>query len=99
MSRRKSAARAKLNAASQEDRRQKWKEHFKNILGSSPEITDKPPEKISNSKLDVKLGQFRKEKLGALLKRSKIKTEKLKALMKYLLKYGRQESLSAYFFD
>ena len=42
---RKSMLRIKLKVASQEERLQKWKEHFKNLLGNPPEITDKPTEK------------------------------------------------------
>ena len=41
-SRRKGSSRAKLKAASREERLQKWKEHFKNLLGNIPDITDKP---------------------------------------------------------
>ena len=33
---------AERRAASQEERIQKWKEHFKNLPENSPEITDKP---------------------------------------------------------
>ena len=40
--RRKSTLRAKLKVASQEERIQKWKEHFKNLLGNSTKVTDKP---------------------------------------------------------
>ena len=46
MSKRKSTLREKLKAASQHERLQQWKEHFKNLLGSPPEITDKPYEKL-----------------------------------------------------
>ena len=41
----KVTSRAKLKAASQEERLQKWKEHFKYLLGYPPEITDKPTKK------------------------------------------------------
>ena len=40
VSERKNTSRAKLKAASQEERRQNWKEHFKNLFGNPPEITD-----------------------------------------------------------
>ena len=42
---RKSTTRARLKAASQEERLLKWKEHFKKLLGKPPEITDKPIQK------------------------------------------------------
>ena len=35
-----------------------WKKHFKNLLGKSPKVTDKPIMKIINNQLDIKLGQF-----------------------------------------
>ena len=38
-----------------------WKEHFKNLLGNSPKITDKPIKKIINNQQDIKLGQFAPE--------------------------------------
>ena len=41
-----------------------WKEHFKNLLGNSSKVTDKPITKIINSLLDIKLGQFTQEKLN-----------------------------------
>ena len=39
-------------ATSQEERLQKWKEHFKNQLGNSPEIIDKPSKEIINGQQD-----------------------------------------------
>ena len=33
-------------AASQEEILQKWKEHFKNLLGNHPEVTDKSIKKL-----------------------------------------------------
>ena len=39
-SRRKSSKRAKLKVASKEEKLQKWKEHFKNLLGNPLEIID-----------------------------------------------------------
>ena len=50
-----------------------WKEHFKNLLGKSPEITDKTITKIINDQLDIKLGQFTQE-LDVVL--TKIKNRK-----------------------
>ena len=42
MSKKKGTLRAKLKAPSQEEQIQMWKEHFKNLLGNSPKVTDKP---------------------------------------------------------
>ena len=41
VSRKKSSLRTVREAASQKERFQKWKEHFKNLLGNPSEITDK----------------------------------------------------------
>ena len=38
-----------------------WKEHFKNLLGKSPKVTDKPITKIINDLQDIKQGQFTQE--------------------------------------
>ena len=71
---RKSTSRAKWKATSQEERLQKWKENFKNLLENLPKITDKPTEKIINWQLDIKLGQFAEKELDAVQK--KIKSSK-----------------------
>ena len=44
----------KLKAVFQAQRLVLWKEHFKNLHGNSPEITDK---------LDIKRGEFTEENL------------------------------------
>ena len=61
MNRRKSTARAKQNAASQEERIHLWKQHFKNLRGKSPTIKNEPITKIISNPLDIKLGQFKQE--------------------------------------
>ena len=40
VSRRKSTARAKLKAARLEEQKHLWKQHFKNLLGEFPKVTD-----------------------------------------------------------
>ena len=74
MSKRKSISRAKLKAASQEERIHWWKEHFKNLLGKAPKVPDEPITKITNNQLDSKLGQFTQEELDVVL--TKIKNRK-----------------------
>ena len=54
----KSTSWAKLKAANQEERLQKWKEHFKNLLGNPPEITNIHTKEIIYGQLDIKLRQF-----------------------------------------
>ena len=57
---RKSTSRTKLKAPSQEQIHM-WNESFKNLLGNSPKVTDKPITKIIYSQQDTKLGQFIQE--------------------------------------
>ena len=68
---RKSTAKAKLKAASQQERVKLWEQHFKNLLGNPPEITDEPITRIISKQLDVKLGPFTKEELDSVLRRIK----------------------------
>ena len=69
----KSTSRAKVKAASQEERIQMWKEHFKTLLGKSPKVT-----KIINNQLEIKLEQFTQEEFDAVL--TKIKNRKAAGL-------------------
>ena len=71
VSRRKSTAKAKLKAASQQERVKLWEQHLKNLLGNPPEITDEPITRIISKQLDVKLGPFTKEELDTVLRRIK----------------------------
>ena len=70
VSRRKSTAKAKLKAASQQEKL--WKQHFENLLGNPP-IT-----RIISKQLNIKLGPFTKEKLDSVLR--KIKNRKAAGL-------------------
>ena len=70
VSRRKSTAKAKLKAASQQERVKLWKQHFKNLLGSPPKITDEPITRIISKQLNIKLGPFTKEELDSVLKKN-----------------------------
>ena len=78
VSRRKSTAKEKLKAASQQERVKLWEQHFKNLLGSLPKITDEPITRIISKQLDIKLGPFTKEELDSILK--KIKNRKAAGL-------------------
>ena len=73
VSRRKSTNRVKQKSSYQEERFQKWKEHFKNLLENPPEVPDKLI-KIINKPLDIKFGQFPEEEFDAVLKINKSKT-------------------------
>ena len=74
VSKRKSTSRAKLKTASQEEKIHMWKEHFKNLLENSLQVTDKPMTKIIKKQLDIKLGQFTQEELNVI--QTKIKNRK-----------------------
>ena len=63
---------SKIEAASQQERIKLWEQHFKNLLGNPPEITDEPITRIISKQLDVKLGPFTKEELDTVLRRIKI---------------------------
>ena len=78
MSRRKSTAKAKLKAASQQERVKLWKQHFENLLGNPPKVTNEPITRIISKQLDIKLGLFTKEKLNSVLR--KIKNRKATGL-------------------
>ena len=78
VSRRKSTAKAKLKAASQQERVKLWKQHFENLLGNPPKVTNEPITRIISKQLDIKLGAFTKEELDSVLR--KIKNRKAAGL-------------------
>ena len=91
---RKSTAKAKLKAASQQERIKLWEQHFKNLLGNPPEITDEPITRIISKQLDVKLGPFTKEELDTVLRR--IKNRKAAGLDEIPQKCGRRDNSTIY---
>ena len=87
VSRRKSTAKAKLKASSQEEQIHLWKQHFKNLLGKPPKVMLEPIMKIISNQLDNKLGQFTQEELNSVLR--KIQNRKATGLDEIPQKYGR----------
>ena len=73
MSTRKSTAKAKLKATSQEKRTHLWKRHIENLRGKLPKVRNKPIRKIICKHLDIKLGQFMQEGLDSGLRKIKNK--------------------------
>ena len=65
----KSFAKAKLKATSQEERIQLWKQHFENLLGNPPKVTHEHITRIINKRLDIKPGQFTQEELNLVLRK------------------------------
>ena len=70
VSRRKSTAKAKLKATSQQERIHLWKQHFVNLLGNPPRVTHEPITRIITKKSDITLGQFTQE-LDSVLRKIK----------------------------
>ena len=64
---------AKLKAVSQEEQINLWKEHFKNLLGKSLKVTDKPITE-NGYQHDIKLEHFTQGELFVIL--TKIKNRK-----------------------
>ena len=92
---RKSTAKAKLKATSQQDRIHLRSQHFENLLGNSPEVTHEPITRIINKQLDIKLRPFIQEELDSVLR--KIKNSN--SSMKYPQKCGRREYSTTYCSD
>ena len=69
VSRRKSTAKAKLKAASQQQRVKLWKQHFENLLGNPLKVTNELITRIISRQLDIKLGPFTQEELDSVLRK------------------------------
>ena len=80
VSRRKSIAKAKLKATSQEERIHLWKQYFENLLGKPPKVTHESITKIISNQLGIKLIQFTQKELDSVLR--KIKNRKAAGLDK-----------------
>ena len=69
VSRRKSSAKAKLEATSQLDRIHPWKQHFENLVGNPPEVIHEPITRIISKQLDIRLGPFTQDQVDSVLKK------------------------------
>ena len=97
VSRKKNTAKAKLKAANQQERIKLWKQHFENLLGNPPKITQVPITRIISKQLDIKLGPFTQEELYSVLR--KLKIGKLQGWTKFPRKYGRPDNSTTYCSD
>ena len=70
---RKSTATSKIRATSQEERLKKWKDHFHNLLGKQPKVTNATIRRIVNHELDIKRGNFTMEEVRLARKKCKEK--------------------------
>ena len=95
VSRWKSAVKAKLKAASQEEQIHLWKRHFENLLRKPPKVTHEPITKIISNQLDIQLGQFTQELLDSVLR--KIKNHKLCQILEGL--HAKNLELTMLFVD
>ena len=98
VSRSKSTVKAKLKAASQQERVKLWKQHFENLLGNPPKVMNKRITRIISKQLDIKLSPFTKEELDSVLKK-KSKIGKLQGLTRSPQKYGRPDNSTTYSSD
>ena len=71
---RKSTAKARLKATSQQDQIYMWKQHFENLLRNPPKVTHEPITRI----ISKQLGPFTQEELDWILR--KIKNRKAAGL-------------------
>ena len=71
VSRRKSTAKAKLNATNQQERIKLWKQNFENLLWNPPKVTHEPIFRIISKQLDIKLGAFTLEELDSVFRKLK----------------------------
>ena len=65
---RKSSNSSKLKAASQEERIQLWKDHFKDLLGKPPQVSNELITPILQEELNIKKEDFSMDKLVKALK-------------------------------
>ena len=63
---RKSTAKAKLKATSQQELIYQWKQNFENLLENPPKVTHEPIMRIISKQLDIKLEQFTQEELDSV---------------------------------
>ena len=92
---RKNTSRANLNAANQEGRLQKWKEHLKNLLENNPRFTDKTIKNVTYSQVYIKLEHCCDE-VDAVQK--KLKAEKFTTQQNTLCRMD-DKNMSTYFSD
>ena len=66
---RKKSTKAKIKVSNQEERLKKWMNHFQNLLGKSPIVSDSTIEKVIEHELEIKTGPFNELELDLVLKK------------------------------
>ena len=70
VSSRRSTAKAKLEAANQQERIKLWKQHFENLQGNPSKVTQQPIIRIIRKQFEIKLGTLTQEELDSVLKKN-----------------------------
>ena len=66
---RRKSTKTKIKASNQEERLKKWMNHFQNLLGKSPIVSDSTIEKVIEHELEIKTGPFNELELDLVLKK------------------------------
>ena len=66
---RKKSTKAKIKGSNQEEHLKKWMNHFQNLLGKSPIVSDSSMEKVVEHDLEIKTGPFNGLELDLVLKK------------------------------
>ena len=66
---RKKSKRSILKGKTQEERLTQWKDHFTNLLGQAPVITEAPTEQIFMEELQIQQGDFTLQELNTVIKK------------------------------
>ena len=72
---RRKSTKTKIKASNQEERLKKWMNHFQNLLGKPPIVTDSTIENVIEHELEIKPEPFNELELDLVLK--KLKNKKL----------------------
>ena len=70
---RKKSTKAKIKASNQEERLKKWMNHFQNLLGKSPIVSNSTIEKVIQHELEIKTGPINELEVYLVLKKLKNK--------------------------
>ena len=70
---RKNSTKAKIKASNQEERLKKWMNHFQNLLGKSPIVSNSTIEKVVQHELEIKTGPINELEVHLVLKKLKNK--------------------------
>ena len=97
---RKKSTKAKIKASNQEERLKKWMNHFQNLLGKSPIVSDSTIEKVIEHELEIKTGPFNELELDLVLKKlQNKKADGLDGIPPEVWKTGKFNDLLLYYYN